>query len=195
MAFIGLFELFNLLILTLAIGYIFSGYVRPPEVRGYSRKITFAWNDFTFAMLVAAPGVVLHELAHKFVAILFGLGAVFHVWYPGLGIAIFLKLINSPFLLIAPGYVQISDTAILGPFLNNLISVLVSFAGPAINLLMWFLARFILNRARNLTRSQASALYLTQKINMLLFVFNMIPIPPLDGSKVLFGLFKLLFSA
>ena len=191
----GLLEVFNLAVLTAAIGYIFTGYVRSPETTGLSRKFRFSWNDFKFALLVAAPGVVLHELAHKFVALGFGLGAVFHVWYPGLGIAIFLKLINSPFLLIAPGYVSIGDSSgILTPFLENFSSVLVSFAGPAINLIIWLISGYVLHNAKRLTRNQASALYLTKKINMLLFAFNMIPIPPLDGSKVLFGLFKLVFN-
>ena len=197
MAVIDLIEILNLIILTVAIGYIFTGYIRTPEhMRLGFKKPKFNWQDFKFATLIAAPGVVLHELAHKFVALGFGLQAAFHIWYPGLGIAIFLKLINSPFLLIAPGYVQIGNIADgLTPLLENLSTVLVSFAGPLVNLLIWFIAGFILNNSKTLTKNQATALFLTKRINMLLFVFNMLPIPPLDGSKVLFGLFKLISSS
>jgi len=187
-------EIINLIILSAAIGYIFTGYVKAPE--NISRiKTRFNWHDFKLALLVAAPGVVLHELAHKFIAIAFGLGAFFQVWYPGLGIAIFLKLINSPFLIIAPGYVNISNNELLEPFMNNLINVIISFAGPAINLIIWIIVSLILNNAKRLTRTQATVLYLTKKINFLLFVFNMLPIPPLDGFHVLFGIFKLIFSS
>ena len=187
-------EIINLIILSAAIGYIFTGYVKAPE--NISRiKTRFNWRDFKFALLVAAPGVVLHELAHKFIAIAFGLSAFFQVWYPGLGIAIFLKLINSPFLIVAPGYVNISNSGILDPFMNNLINVMVAFAGPAVNLIIWLIATLILTNARRLTQMQATTLYLTKKINFLLFVFNMLPIPPLDGFHVLFGLFKLIFSS
>src|SRR3954453_11760073 len=35
---------------------------------------------------------------------------------------------------------------------------------------------------------RANILYLFVTINLLLMVFNLIPIPPLDGSKVLFAL-------
>ena len=186
MPFFTLIELLHLLILTLAIGYIFSGYIKDPSHRLFHRG--FNLQDFKFALLVSAPGVVLHELGHKFVALLLGLGAVFKVWFPGLGIAIFLKLINSPFLIIAPGFVLISGES------TQLKTAITAFAGPAINLILWGAASLVLDKARKLTKRQATILYLTKKINLFLFIFNMIPIPPLDGSKVLFGLINFIFS-
>jgi len=175
-----LIELLHLLILTVVIGYIFSGYIKDPSSRLFHKG--FNWNDFKFALIVSAPGVVLHELGHKFVAMLLGLGAVFKVWFPGLGIAIFLKLIHSPLLIIAPGFVLISGES------SPLQISITAFAGPLVNLILWGSASLILNKAKKLTRRQATILYLTKKINLFLFVFNMIPFPPLDGSKVLFGL-------
>ena len=181
-------EIINLIILTAAIGYIFTGYIRDPS-QSFSLKQKFNWKDFKFALLVSAPGVVIHELAHKFVAIAFGLSAKFFIFWWGLGIAIFLKLISSPFILIAPGYVLIEGTP------TELQSILTSFAGPAVNLIIFFVAWLILNNAKKLTRRQAVTLFLTKKINLFLFIFNMLPIPPMDGSKVIFGIFKLLFSS
>ncbi|MFH1592021.1 MAG: site-2 protease family protein [Candidatus Woesearchaeota archaeon] len=197
MAIIGLMELLNLVILTVAIGYIFTGFIRTPEhMRTRRGRFSFNWQDFKFSMLIAAPGIVLHELAHKFVALGFGMNAAFHIWYQGLGVAIFLKLIHSPFLLIAPGFVLINDAGVsLTPFMSNLAITIIAFAGPLTNLVLWFIAGYILSNAKHLTRKQAMALFLTKRINMLLFVFNMLPIPPLDGSKVFLGLFKLISSS
>jgi len=183
MVFFTFIEIINLVILALAVGYIFSGYIRDPSHK-MILKPKFNWKDFRFALIVSAPGIVFHELGHKFVALVFGLGAVFKVWFPGLGIAVFLKLIHSPFLIIAPGYVLISGDA------SPIQSILIAVAGPLINLVLWVVATLILSRARSLSRRQATFLYLTKRINMLLFVFNMLPIPPLDGSRVLLGLIQ-----
>ncbi len=186
MAFFTFSEIFNLIVLMFTMGYIFLGYVRDPNSK-YLDKLSR--KDFLFSLLVSAPGVILHELAHKFVAIAFGLTASFFVFWWGLGIAIFLKLIHSPFIIIAPGYVGISGTA------TELQSILTSFAGPLVNIILFFVATLILNNAKRLTRRQAVTLYLTKKINLFLFIFNMLPIPPLDGSKVLFGIFRIIFSS
>lgn len=190
MPFMSLIEFINLIILAVAIGYIFTGFIRTPEhMRLTKGRLRFNLKDFKFALLVVAPGVVLHELAHKFVAMAYGLNAAFHVWWPGLGLAIFLKLIASPFLIIAPGFVLIEGQA------SNIAIILTAAAGPATNLIIWLVAAFILARAKHLSHFQAVALVLTKRINMLLFIFNMIPIPPLDGSKVIFGLGSLIASS
>ncbi len=188
MAFFTFLEIVYLVILTLSIGFIFTGFIRDPSHK-QPYRLKFNWQDFKFALLVSAPGIVLHELAHKFVAILFGLTANFFIFWSGLGIAIFLKLISSPFILVAPGYVLIEGMP------TEIQSILTSFAGPLVNLLFFLSAAFILNKAKKLSRRQAITLYLTKKINLFLFIFNMIPIPPLDGSKVIFGLFKLISSS
>ena len=185
----SIIELIRAIIVTAAIGYIFSGYIKKPETELnvlYENKY-FNWENIKFATLVAAPAVILHELAHKFVAMSFGLSAILKIYWEGLGLAIFLKLINSPFLIIAPAYVSISGNA------TNFQSMITSFAGPFLNLLLFLISYIVLNRAK-LTRNQAIILYLTKQINMFLFIFNMLPIPPLDGSRVFYNLYKILFS-
>lgn len=187
MPFISLIEVLYLIILTFVIGYIFSGYIKRPvtEIDLVVEKY-FNWEDIKFGAMVAAPAVLLHELAHKFVAMGFGLGAQLHVFWEGLGLAIFLKLISSPILIIAPAYVSISGDA------TAFQEMLTSFAGPFMNLLLFLVSYLILNRAK-LTKNQATLLFLTKQINLFLFIFNMLPIPPLDGSKVWFNLFKIIF--
>ena len=63
----------------------------------------------------------------------------------------------------------------------------VSFAGPAANLLLAFVGGTII-RAHLVGGSLILMLVLFTQINIMLAVFNMIPIPPLDGSQIFSGL-------
>lgn len=173
-------EIFNLIILTLAIGYIFSGYIKIPGL--FSKG--FNWKGIKFAMIVTAPAIVLHELAHKFVGLALGYTSMFHIWWPGLGIGIFLRVIGSPFLLLAPGYVSVMPN-------TPLELSAIAFAGPFINLILFGISFFVLKHKKRLRRKEFIFWHLTKMINMWLFIFNMLPIPPLDGSKVFAGLFGL----
>jgi Zn-dependent protease len=181
-------EIFDLLVMTLALGYVFMHSI--PKPRTPYQMLTewkgFDWESFKFAIYVTAPAIVLHEMMHKFVALFFGLKAVFHAWYFGLFLGIFLKIVHSPLILFAPGYVSISDA-------TPLLSAVTAFAGPAMNLILYLVAWLILERAPRLTQKQAIFFHLTKQINLFLFIFNMLPIPPLDGSKVFYGLFQTLF--
>lgn len=71
----------------------------------------------------------------------------------------------------------------------------VAAAGPASNLVMAVLAALALRVmvaiglvSSGATLFVANVVYIFVLINVALFVFNLIPIPPLDGSKVMFAL-------
>ena len=75
--------------------------------------------------------------------------------------------------------------------------VLVAAAGPASNLAMAFVAALLLTTfpvspvvlgEPNVSVPMATLLSLAVRLNVLLAVFNMLPIPPLDGGNVLGGL-------
>uniref|UniRef100_A0A7C1JUH7 Site-2 protease family protein n=1 Tax=Caldilinea aerophila TaxID=133453 RepID=A0A7C1JUH7_9CHLR len=66
-------------------------------------------------------------------------------------------------------------------------SILVSVAGPLSNLALAILS-LLLWRWLGTGGLIASLLFFFAQINVLLFVFNLLPIPPLDGSHVLFAL-------
>ncbi len=182
--FFTLMELLELLIMVVAIGYIFSGFIaiKPKTVYDMMHPKRFDWSGFKFSMLVVAPAVVLHELAHKFVAIGFGVEAVFHMSPLGLGIGVLLKLFSSPFIILAPGYVTIPVNLV-----TDLQYRLIAFAGPFMNLCLWLGSKFYLDRAKKLSRTKQAAWFLTKRINMILFFFNMIPFGFFDGAKVFFG--------
>jgi Zn-dependent protease len=69
---------------------------------------------------------------------------------------------------------------------------LVALAGPLSNLILATLAalplRYILAVGMELPAIVTTTLGLLVLFNLLLMIFNLIPIPPLDGSKVLFAL-------
>ncbi len=75
--------------------------------------------------------------------------------------------------------------------------VLVAAAGPASNLAMAFVAALLLTTfpvspvvlgEPNVSVPMATLLSLAVRLNVLLAVFNMLPIPPLDGGNVIGGL-------
>lgn len=185
MVLITFWEVVQLIIMTFAIGYILSGYIKikPKTVYDFMHPKRFDWGELKYAIYVSAPAVVVHELAHKFVALGFGYGATFELFPLGLGLGILLKLIGSPFLIIAPGWVRLEGIT------NDLAYRVIAFAGPAVNLVLWLGAMFVLkNYANKLSRKWIAILSMTKTLNMILFLFNMIPFGPFDGAKVIFGL-------
>jgi Zn-dependent protease len=70
--------------------------------------------------------------------------------------------------------------------------VIVALAGPASNLLMAVLGAFVarlgiqLDVWQTLPRQVGDAVYYFVAFNVLLAIFNLLPVPPLDGSAILF---------
>ncbi|MBW2970976.1 hypothetical protein KY320_02325 [Candidatus Woesearchaeota archaeon] len=181
-------EIFDMVMMTAFVGFIFSDIFKrfqAREVLDYL-KPGFDWDSFKFAALVTAPGLILHELAHKFVAMGFGMQATFHAAYVWLVIGLLLKLLNFGFIIFVPAFVSILGSG------TNLQFAVIAFAGPAMNLLLWLGTDFAFKKGMIKPKQQRVA-FLTREINKFLFIFNMIPLPMFDGFKVFSNLIKVIF--
>lgn len=185
-------ELIDIAIMSAYLGFIFSDMLPQRKenydpLKRYSQK--YDWSSFKYAIYATAPAVIVHELAHKFVAMGFGLDAVFMAFYRDtftLMLAVFsliAKITGFGFVFFVPGFVSISGQ---GTALEFALSAL---AGPLFNLALWIAAYFVL-KSKKLSKKHFLFWTLTKKINMFLFIFNMIPIPGFDGYKFFMGLIR-----
>jgi Zn-dependent protease len=143
---------------------------------------------FAVAVLMGfVVGIVLHEAAHAYSAYLLGDDTAYRAGRVTLNPASHLDVLGSLMLLMAgfgwgkPTPVTPSKLrgGVLGP-------VTVAVAGPASNLLIVAVCA-LLNALPPFEEGYLRIIVLAVAfVNALLFVFNLIPIPPLDGSKVLF---------
>lgn len=148
--------------------------------------LAFSWKGFDFnAMLQTLPiialgtltGFIVHELAHKFTAMHYGIYAAFYMWPTGLLFAIIMTLATGGgFVFAAPGAVYIFGHPTKTQ--NGIISV----AGPIANLILAIIF-IILTFLIPITLVRIITLNIAY-INLFLGAFNLIPIPPLDGFKV-----------
>ncbi len=146
-------------------------------------------------LLPAAVGVslgfILHELAHRFVAKHYKCYAEFRLWSQGLILALVLAIVsNGSFIFAAPGAVYIQQSADLWGRvqISKKHNGLISIAGALTNIA---LAIIFLSLAL-LANIEPQMFLFAAGVNIWLAVFNMLPIPPLDGSKV-FGWNKIIW--
>ena len=192
--FMTLGELWDISMMSLIVGFIFadffSDYTAKISKRKYNygyyslpyyQKSGFDWNSFFFSIALVAPAIILHELSHKLVAMSFGLQATFHAAYMWLFLALILKLVKFPFIFFVPAFVSIVGNA------TPLQSALIALAGPAMNFLLFLISHIMVNHS---SYKQKPFWLLSSKINLFLFVFNMLPIPGFDGFKFYLGLIR-----
>src|SRR3989344_6502465 len=133
-------EIIDLIAMTFFVGYIFSGMI-PVRRESYDPLIHyrrgFDFEALKFVIMATAPAIIVHEMAHKFMALGFGLSATFFAFYRNsftlmLGIlAVISKLTGFGFVFIVPGFVGISGNG------THLQFALAAFAGPFVNLVLW----------------------------------------------------------
>jgi len=144
-------------------------------------------------VFVLIASIVLHELGHALVA----------TWEGDPTPRIRGHLTWNP--VVHMGWISIILIAVMGigwgrtPVTRSMFrhrrwgAVLVSFAGPAVNLLLACVGVLVgVLAARHGAPERVVEFWETVlKFNVLLFLFNMIPIPPLDGFSVVDGTFDL----
>jgi Zn-dependent protease len=170
------------------------------------------FGQMAVMILPLMVGVILHEVAHGWVAEKLGdptarlmgrisLNPLVHVDIFGtIILPLLLFLVNSPFLfgwakpvpvrmeLLRGGRVDMAKVAIAGPLTNLMLAALASCLYHG---LMWTLRQGILPPypsviwfVKPLVMMAGAAV----TINLALMLINLVPVPPLDGGRVLMGI-------
>lgn len=174
-------ELTDLMYAWLAVSFAFAVVLSGGLARGLIGWNIIFLQNFVVAAIAVGTGFLLHELAHKFVAQRYGCWAEFRKWNFGLILAVGMSFLG--FVFAAPGAVMISGLisqeqngriSAAGAVTNLVLAILFFGAGILLALLGIGLSPFI-----------AKIISYGFFVNAWLALFNMLPIPPLDGSKVM----------
>jgi Zn-dependent protease len=164
----------------------------------------FTWAGLLF-YIALVPSVILHEVSHGAAALAFGddtakragrltLNPVKHIDPFGtIILPILLILARSPGII---GYAKPVPVNVSRLRNSRNTSVVVSLVGPAVNIVLAVALGFAfkhfvsgidarINAVNEVGPLWAQFLFLAGYVNVLLAVFNLIPLPPLDGSAVL----------
>ena len=149
---------------------------------------------YAAAVMTIIVSITLHELAHGYAAIRLGDDTPNYsghmTWNPVVHMGPF--SIAAAFLAgIAWGQMPIDPSRMRGRYAE----AIVAAAGPAVNLVLAILALTALGLWIRLggplgpddyrSENGQMVLYVVGRFNLLLFVFNLLPVPPLDGSRIL----------
>ena len=138
---------------------------------------------FPVVMIGVGAGFIFHELGHKFVAMHYGYYAEYELWPTGLIIALVSSFFG--FIFAAPGAVVIYSNG-----MEKKTNGIISIAGPIVNIVLGLIFFLILGSLGDFAYTETGAIVylicvLGTRINFFLAAFNLLPIPPLDGSKVM----------
>lgn len=126
------------------------------------------------AFILVMSSFILHELAHKFTAQKFGAWSEFRMYPAGLVLCLIMSVVG--FLFAAPGAVYIRG------YITDEMNGKISAAGPAVNIVISAIALVLWLSVPN--GLAADLFFLLGYMNAFLALFNLLPIPPLDGSKI-----------
>jgi Zn-dependent protease len=159
--------------------------------------------DIIFQILIPLFSVVIHEVSHGFVALCFGdktaqyagrltLNPFKHLdWFGSIILPLFLFITKAGFMV---GWAKPVPYNPYNLKNRNIAEPIIAYAGPASNILIAVIFGLIIRTMIYFGFSSSSLIVvfsLVVIVNVSLAVFNLIPIPPLDGSKILASLMPL----
>jgi Zn-dependent protease len=145
---------------------------------------------FTLIAIPLLYAIIFHELAHGWVAYRFGDSTAKSLGRLSLNPLKHLDPMGTLMLFIF-GFGWAKPVPVNFSHLRDrrMGMILVSAAGIIANMLLAFAALFLTRLLSPAPSSMpAVLLYYFAQINIILAAFNLIPLPPLDGSKILMGL-------
>lgn len=168
-------------------------------------------TPYIFQIAILIFSVVIHEVSHGFVALALGDPTAKHLGrltlnplkhldpFGSVILPMLLALANSPFLIGWAKPVPYNPYNLRNPFArfgtrNDWGPALVGAAGPFSNILIALIfglgirALSVFGGGLLIAQDFIEIFSLIVLINLVLAIFNFVPIPPLDGSKVLFAL-------
>jgi Zn-dependent protease len=161
-----------------------------------SGLLFYDWNIIPFYILVLIISLTIHEFAHAYSAYKFGDPTAEQMGRVTLNPMVHMDLFGTIMLLIA-GFGWAKPVPVnRGNFKNpRLMGIVVSAAGPVSNLILAFIGVFLIclfnysGWLTNMSHGSQEAIQiflgLLLRTNLMLFLFNLIPIPPLDGYRIL----------
>jgi Zn-dependent protease len=173
----GRTEMLHILIAVLVLTFAFTIFIYLGMDHHFTDVDVFALTlSFGMSFVIVVTGFLLHELAHKFVAQRYGAWAEFRIFPIGLFLALAFSFLG--FVFAAPGAVYIQGN------ISKRQNGLISLAGPFTNLAFGgaFLLGWMLLPAEG---DLSSVLSWVGLVNLFFAAFNLLPIPPFDGSKVI----------
>jgi len=173
----GARELRDLAVAWLALGVAFTFFLSPEvagAVQGDSVETGAIVEVFALSLLTVGVAFLLHELAHKVVAVRFGQLAAFRADYGMLFLAVMAGM--AGFFFAAPGAVVHRGR------ITKRENGLIALAGPVTNLVLAVVFAPVYLFVDGGFLASVGAMGVS--INLLLAGFNMLPYGPLDGRKV-----------
>ncbi|MDD9268693.1 site-2 protease family protein [Paenibacillus sp. GCM10023248] len=165
----------------------------------------YDWSTLPFVILVLVLSFTIHEFAHAYSAYKLGDDTAYRFGRVSLNPMVHLDLFGTIMLLIA-GFGWAKPVPVnRGNFKNpRLMGIIVTAAGPISNLILAFISLFVAmlfekyGWTNGMTKGSADAIHLFLQlmivINIRLFLFNLIPIPPLDGYRIIQDVVNLKYS-
>lgn len=172
-------ELTQLIIATLVTTVIFAYDWQAPAA-------TVAALPLSFLAVVTA--FLFHELAHRFAARRLNCSAVYKIWIPGIIFGLLMMLIGVKLILVGAVVISTYKFGRWGmksryPSMREI--GVISASGPLTNLILASAFKIISEGALLGTALGATFGYLAL-INLWIAFFNLVPVKPLDGSKIFF---------